>query len=339
MTTFYYTHNEIDIPIEGYLDDLSFPSQSCFASFKALVKRNAFFHLSFASCLLFELIVLIFTVSRTTFTAVMIATTVVTFFSYLLMYLYLRNKQEEDLQKLCDRFMQEAEKPVPSHFEPAKQIFYLAEAAYAFVPLLNNEKSYRISIPPFRFYQSHIVRCILQLYSRAILRFEEMILLALVRRHIEVLPQDPLNVDVHTSLATLYIYIAKLYPQTIESKKNLPRSRSAREILHRQKEKCLSLAIEELRIVDDLSPNNPWIHMQLAFAYHALGQSQEEVKEYEILRSLNGDDTTILFTLGRLYFNLGKNAKGLEIYSSLKSCDTKKADELMAYYHHQKLSV
>lgn len=59
---------------------------------------------------------------------------------------------------------------------------------------------------------------------------------------------------------------------------------------------------------------------------------KEEIKEYETILHLCPDDKETLFKLGKLYFQQGLNAKGLQIYEALKKSHYKKAEGLIAFY-------
>ena len=59
---------------------------------------------------------------------------------------------------------------------------------------------------------------------------------------------------------------------------------------------------------------------------------EEEIQEYETINRLKPDDLEALFKLGVLYFKLGKNAKGLQIYEKLKKYRYSKAEQLITFY-------
>jgi tetratricopeptide (TPR) repeat protein len=100
---------------------------------------------------------------------------------------------------------------------------------------------------------------------------------------------------------------------------------------------ALQSAVEELKILDDLSPNDPWTHAQLATCFHKLSRFEDELLEYEILSNLRSKDKEILLRLGTLYFKLGKTAKALHTYEVLKKIDAKYADHLLTHYQSTKL--
>ena len=91
-------------------------------------------------------------------------------------------------------------------------------------------------------------------------------------------------------------------------------------------------AIEEFKILNHYAPDDPWVHLQLAYSYHDLGMPDKETREYETVLKLCPDDRDILYKLGTLYFQQGQNAKGLQVYEELKDCNYKKAQQVISRY-------
>jgi tetratricopeptide (TPR) repeat protein len=91
-------------------------------------------------------------------------------------------------------------------------------------------------------------------------------------------------------------------------------------------------AIEEFKILSEYAPDDPWVHIQLAYSYHDLQMPLEEIKEYETIKRLQPDDLDNLFKLGILYFQQGWNAKGLRVYEELKKAHYAKAEALIKFY-------
>ena len=59
---------------------------------------------------------------------------------------------------------------------------------------------------------------------------------------------------------------------------------------------------------------------------------EEEIREYETILQLCPDDKETLFKLGKLYFEQGQNAKGLQVYENLKHSHYTKAESLIHFY-------
>jgi tetratricopeptide (TPR) repeat protein len=147
--------------------------------------------------------------------------------------------------------------------------------------------------------------------------FKEILIKKAVEEHIVWVRNSPTDQDSHSSLAEAYICLAGLYFDPLK-----PDLFKAAELK----------AIEELKILQEMSPHDTWALEQLALSYHALKNREEEVKTYEKLLHLKPANKEYLFHLGRLYFSLGLNAKGLKIYENLKKLDASKSDALIAHY-------
>ena len=107
---------------------------------------------------------------------------------------------------------------------------------------------------------------------------------------------------------------------------------SINESFQQKFRKTAEKAIEEFKIMSDYAPHDPWVHAQLAYSYRDLQMPKEEIKEYEAILHLCPDDKETLFKLGKLYFQQGQNAKGLQIYETLKNTHFKKAENLISFY-------
>jgi tetratricopeptide (TPR) repeat protein len=134
------------------------------------------------------------------------------------------------------------------------------------------------------------------------------------------------------------------HPSRLESQNNTdtPRWYPARRYSQEMEDsfKYWSLrAIEELMILDHYAPNQPWIHLQLAYSYSDLQMIDAEIKEYETILALLPNDSQTLFKLGMLYLQQGHNAKALYIYEQLLTIKPDAAEELIWSYgaNHPKL--
>jgi tetratricopeptide (TPR) repeat protein len=104
---------------------------------------------------------------------------------------------------------------------------------------------------------------------------------------------------------------------------------------HKKKlEKLYLLAIEELKIIDSLSPRDAWTHAQLADCYREIHQPDLELQTVELLKQLRPQDKEILFQLGQLYFCQTHYFEGIKIYDSLKNIDKDLAKKLMNFFKH-----
>ena len=155
-------------------------------------------------------------------------------------------------------------------------------------------------------------------YKNDIKKMKEVLFLVSISEHIQLIKETPTNLEAHASLANAYVALARLY--------------EAQGSPHEKFKIATQKALQEFKIMDHYSPNDPWVHAQLASCYHDLKLFKEEIHEYEVILKLCPEDKQILFRLGILWFKQGENARGLEIYETLKELHFSKAEELIDFY-------
>lgn len=165
---------------------------------------------------------------------------------------------------------------------------------------------------------------------------KELLLQECVSEHIKVVRMDATDPEAHAGLANAYVILSGLYvdPRTVEGLDDdrwIPPAKYNEEF-HAKFRSAAEKAIEEYKILSHYAPHDPWVHAQLAYSYHDLQMHREEIKEYETLLQLCPDDKEILYKLGKLYFEQGQNAKGLEVYENLKRSHYKKGETLIHFY-------
>ena len=148
---------------------------------------------------------------------------------------------------------------------------------------------------------------------------KEILLLVSITEHIQLIKETPTDLEAHASLANAYVALSKIYQG--DSKE-----------MHEKFQAASEKAIQEFKILDHYSPNDPWVQAQLATCYHDLKMFREEILYYENILKLCPEDKQIMFRLGVLYFQQGLNAKGLRTYEELKNMGFSRADELIDYY-------
>lgn len=163
------------------------------------------------------------------------------------------------------------------------------------------------------------------------LRLRELLLLHAIDAYIEAIKIAPTNRDYHSLLASTYLMWAHLYAPESNGNSTASQKHSSKTARARFHEIAL-LAVEEFTILNDYTPNDPWVHSQLAEIYRALHMKEAEIHEHEILLSLKPQDAHTLLVLGMLYFQIGKNAKALRLYEQLKELDVRKSEELISTY-------
>lgn len=165
---------------------------------------------------------------------------------------------------------------------------------------------------------------------------KELLLSCSIEEHLKAVKCEPTNLDVHASLANAYVMLSALYADPrkfhdYDEEKYIPQERFS-DAMEKRFRTIAERAIEEFKILNDYAPDDPWVHVQLAYSYHDLQMPKEEIREYEIVLKLRPDDHETLFKLGMLYFQQGMNAKGLKIYELLKKTSYKKAESLISFY-------
>jgi tetratricopeptide (TPR) repeat protein len=177
-------------------------------------------------------------------------------------------------------------------------------------------------------------------YEDDVFKMKEIFYYAAIEEHVEQIRFTPIDLEVHASLANCYVSLARVYlnaKQIIDNKGK--RKKRRYENYFEQKFQLSSLrAIEELNIINDYAPNDPWVHAQLAQCYHSLEMKKNEAQEYEKILEISGKDQEVKFRLAKIYFQMGKNAKALKIYEKLRLKRYKNADSLLNYYNSANIS-
>lgn len=311
-----------------------------FHRFNRLIKSYIFFHFIFLAIGIGELaffLAFFAFMSQSAVLAFTLAVFFLTIFSYFVLRLYFQAKKPEELSELCE-----------SYFNSCKELFHyqegipehhitLANAAHKFAAALHEKEYTYYSPPPFL----KSLTLTLEKFScfchwKDLHKIKELLLLRAVEEHIKVVKCEPTNLEVHAALANAYVMLSSLYadPRKYEGhdeERWTPPERYS-ETMQYLFRSTAERAIEEFKILNDYAPDDPWVHVQLAYSYHDLQMPEEEIREYEIVLKLRPNDKDTLFKLGMLYFQQGKNAQGLRIYELLKRTHYKKAESLIKFY-------
>lgn len=167
--------------------------------------------------------------------------------------------------------------------------------------------------------------------------FTEVLFLAALDYTISYAKAFPLLPEAHASLANCYVMLANSYKNPLLVSPHLPWpglwiTTDEHNLLVAKSQNAAKAAVEELSILKTFSPDELWVHDQLAISYKELKMPQEEISECEEIIRLCPDDENAQLRLGILYFQLGQNGKGLIIYERLKAIHPSLADELIAHY-------
>lgn len=308
--------------------------------FDRLIRSHVWFNASFLLLALTEVALFLSFfafLSHSTVLAFTLATFFMTLFSYFVLRLYLQAKKPEQLLQLCEGYLQICREAIHYQEGVPEHHIALANAAHKFAASLHEKEYSYYPAPGFlKSLAPTLERFSCFVHWKDVHRMKELLLLAAVEEHLKVVQCEPTNLEVHAALANAYVMLSSLYAdprkyQDYDEERYIPPERNAPEMQEKFRATA-ERAIEEFKILNDYAPDDPWVHVQLAYSYHDLQMPDEEIKEYEIVMRLRPSDHDTLFKLGMLYFQQGANAKGLRIYEQLKQMHYKKAESLIRFY-------
>ena len=290
--------------------------------FKKIVRSYVFFHLFFLGLLASEVIAFFFFLTllfQTSLIAFSLAAILLTGFVYLILLFYFQTKKPEQFLELRNFFMLLCKKGLPKNILRSEYHLSLANAAYRFAARLGKEEVTVHPLPKKMSSFNQVLRKVTHLcHKNDIKQMKEVLYLVSISEHIQLIKNVPTNLEAHASLANAYVALSRLY--------------KAQGTAQEKFEVTAEKAIQEFKIIDHYSPEDPWVHAQLASCYHDLKMHKEEITEYETILELCPEDKQILFRLGILCFQRGENARGLQIYEKLKEMQFSRADELIDFY-------
>ena len=338
MAIFYQTDTVSSFSPDEYTNAIHHECQTAIGRFKGIIRSYLLFHLSFAILFPLQLILfsyLVLHAPKSLYLALSIATFLLSIFSYCILIYYFQGKKGEQFQEIQKQFFSILKRQMPIDISLLDYHLSIANAAFQLTTYLYQSETYTLSVPPFKFSKKFTVKMGFLLNWKDIQKMQEILMSVAIREHIQLIKIEPINLAVHTSLANTFIALSKIYQ--LPNDPLYQDSYLIKKIFQSAKIRsdfqfATNRAIEELKVLDDLAPNDPWIHAQLASCYHHLEMIPEEIHEYEILLRLRSDDKEILFRLGKLYFETGKMAMGLRVYERLSRVDAKRASDLIAHY-------
>lgn len=305
--------------------------------FRKITRSFVFFNIAFISLFILEVcgFLLFFTFfTKSSMLAFSLGGLFLTCFFYLVLLFYHQAKKPDQLIQLKNNFIQSCRQSISLPDGDPEQHLSVAHASMRLVAYFDSfEKNYYR--PPFKKLKPLFEKLSLNAHWEDVFKIREMLLSAAIDEHIQQIRFTPTDIEVHTSIASAYVALSKLYLDYQGVLENLPKRSRNKKIAHILEEKfriAAEKAIEEFKILNDYAPNDPWIHSQLAKSYHDLRMPEEEIKEYETIIQLRPQDKDTLFRLGILYFEQGLNAKGLRVYEELCKAHYKKAEDLIAFY-------
>lgn len=313
---------------QNRIDSVIAATASCF---QAITKRYLLFHLVFISMVLlaFTLFVLFFSFLADSFLlAVAIACFFFTCVMYFVLRLYFQEQKPRKFIALRDECLNACKQKIPFQNSKARHFAIARAAEQASLALNSKELSLYKPFRGFNFLKSPLERLSRAFHWHDVHKMKELFLLASIDEYTSLMKNHPTSFDSHAVMACAYINLANHYAAPLSNKQSA-------SISHELKQKfrlSAQRAVEELTILKEYAPDDPWVHTQLAINFRELKMPEKEIEEYEACVRLCPLDEEMLFTLGTLYFKQGFNAKGLKIYEQLKYINPDKAEALINYY-------
>jgi len=304
--------------------------------FQQISRSFVRFNLLFLGISASQLALLPFAASGSALLALAIGALFLTLFSYLVLLFYYQAKKPEQLNALLHRFIASCRTSLGLPPGMALHHLSIAETLVKLAHYLQDYEWQFIQLSGFFVPLTRLIaRFSAYCHWHDVFRFKQLLLHAAIEEHLNQIRATPTDLEVHASLASAYISLSQIYKEPKSSEIAHPRLRLYRKYAARFEEQfktAASLAIEELQILSQFAPQDPWVHEQLSGAYRELELFNEEIHEVELLLKLRPLDREILFRLGTLYFQQGLNAKGLQIYEELRKSNFKKAEDLISSY-------
>jgi hypothetical protein len=260
-----------------------------------------------------------------------------TLFSYCVLKLYLQAKKPDQLMAICEEYLDKCKEIIRYQEGIPEHHIALGHAAHKFAAALHEkEYSYYPSLFFLKSLAPTLERFSCFCHWKDLHRMKELLFTTSVEEHLKAVKCEPTNLEVHASLANAYVTLSGLYADPrkyhdYDEERYVPVERYS-QAMQAKFRATAARAIEEFKILNAYAPDDPWVHVQLAYSYHDMQMPEEEIREYEIVLRLRPHDTDTLFKLGMLYFQQGMNAKGLQVYELLKRTHYKKAESLIKFY-------
>lgn len=308
--------------------------------FQSILKSYALFNLFFILLISAESIyffVHLTLLLQTFVMALHLALIFATVFCYFTLRMYAQTRKAEKLMELATDFTI-ACRQIPQANEDISESQVLIALALCKLASELHALEYRIySCPSWCiFLSSSFEKMNCWWFWQDVHFMKEQLLETSVKEHIKLVRMHPTDLDAHAGLANAYVMLSGIYvdPKTVEGLDDdrwIPHDKYD-ESFQQKFRTIAERAIEEFKILSDYAPHDPWVHAQLAYSYRDLQMPKEEIREYEIILHLCPEDKDTLFKLGKLYFQQGLNAKGLQIYEALKKSHYSKAENLISFY-------
>lgn len=330
----------IEFDKEFYKERIRTLTNFTVAKFQKILRSYTLFNLFFLLFITGEIVYFFVHLTfliQTFVMAIHLALIFATVFCYFTLHMYAHTRKTDKLLSLKSDFVQACQQINQEPEGSAEYHLMIAHACCKLAAELHAQEYQIYSCPSWCiFLSSSFEKLNCWWFWQDVHFMKELLLQECVNEHIQLVRMEPTDLEAHAGLANAYVMLSGLYvdPRTIEGLDDdrwIP-STKYNEPFKKNFRLTAEKAIEEFKILSDYAPHDPWVHAQLAYSYRDLQMPKEEIKEYETLLQLCPDDKETLFKLGKLYFEQGQNAKGLQVYETLKRSHYKKAESLIHFY-------
>ncbi len=289
--------------------------------FLLLIKASQRFHTVFFSLVGCELVSLctLALFSKSLFIAFALAGLCLTVFSYLLIRFYQETKHREEARAVLQEFLGACKDEIPE-----ASPLSCARALHHLLHVINFKDLELHANHPF------LQKCLVWLHWKEVHEMQKRLLHHALEYHIQAIKEEPQDIQAHASLAQAYLSLGHVYCPP-EDFLWVPKAFLGKPMQDNAK-RCFEFALQEWKIISAFSPNDPWIHLQLAQVFYLLERSDEELKELELVHRLQPHDRDAMLHLGIKYFEQNMPAQALALYQALKKANDARAEELISHY-------
>lgn len=309
--------------------------------FDRLLRSKILFNFLFLTIGCIEIISLFFffpLLVQSSLMAIGLAVCFLTLFSYYILRVYFQAKRPEQMDYLIHRYVSACQVLLNYQIGVPEHHLALANACIKLAKMLEGKEKRLYPVPGWlHFFSSLSEKLSVWWHWEGVHELREKLLRRSIYEHIELVKCEPTSMEAHTALANAYVMLSGIYvnggklEDYSEDDYWTPPNFSTKAMENKFRQTA-ERAIEEFKIIGDYAPHDPWVHMQLAYSYHDLKMPLKEIKEYETLLRLVPEDKDILYKLGVLYFQQGRDAEGLQVYEKIKRTNVKKAEGLIAHF-------
>lgn len=322
----------------SYNEQMNKIIQPILPKFDRIIKSFVLFNMIFAIIGFIEVTFLLFFFTFLTASSLLafgFALIFLTFFGYFIFRIYFQATKPVKLQEIKNRFVGSCKALLNYQEGTPEHHMALANACSRLSEILAGRECLYYRPPKWLEITAQQIEFFSQWWHwQDVHKMRELLLLTSIEEHIQLVRCEPTSLEIHAALANAYVMLSTLYAAPLKRKGTGEWIRSDKDDQYMENKFRITSekAIEEFKIISDYAPNDPWVHLQLAYSYHDLHMPLEEINAYETILRINPEDREVLFKLGSLYFQQGMNAKGLRIYEELKHYNYKKAETLIKLY-------